>query len=501
MRNSTFKPTLLLISGQILAFAGTFLVPLILVRIFAPAEFGTYKQLFLIYATLYAIAQIGMAESLYYFLPLGPQKSGRYVMNSLLVLMASGLVFLGVIEIAGSRIADWMNNPGLARYMPWIGVYLWLTVSTSVLEITMVAKKRYLWASFTYAFSDLLRAAFFIIPVLIVQHLDWLLMGGVAFAVFRFGVTVFYLRREFGTEFKPDFTLLKKQLAYALPFQTACLVYILQFNFHQYAVSSRFDAATFAIYAVGCLQVPLVDLLFTTTGSVMMVRMGEEIREGRTESVLAIWYDATRKLALFFFPLVGLLLVTAHALIVILYTETYLPSVPIFMIASTEILLSSLLTDAFLRVYAQTRFLFLLNTIRLAMILALIYPFMSAFGFAGALLATIIVDLIGKAIALQKIKGLLKVNFIQLLPWQDFGKIFIVAAAAVLPALMIGWKMNLSTFNFLAVTSLVYTASYLAMVFGLGLLTDNEKFEIMRLFQKLIARAVKMVPFKKEVKV
>jgi hypothetical protein len=126
---------------------------------------------------------------------------------------------------------------------------------------------------------------------------------------------------------------------------------------------------------------------------------------------------------------------------------------------------------------------------------------MSAFGFAGALLATIIVDLIGKAIALQKIKGLLKVNFIQLLPWQDFGKIFIVAAAAVLPALMIGWKMNLSTFNFLAVTSLVYTASYLAMVFGLGLLTDNEKFEIMRLFQKLIARAVKMVPFKKEVKV
>ena len=33
------------------------------------AEFGTYKQLFLIYATLFGVAQLGMAESLYYFIP------------------------------------------------------------------------------------------------------------------------------------------------------------------------------------------------------------------------------------------------------------------------------------------------------------------------------------------------------------------------------------------------------------------------------------------------
>ena len=49
---------------------------MLLVRTFNQAEFGTYKQLFLIYGTLYGLAQFGMAESLYYFVPRKPQEAG-----------------------------------------------------------------------------------------------------------------------------------------------------------------------------------------------------------------------------------------------------------------------------------------------------------------------------------------------------------------------------------------------------------------------------------------
>ena len=34
-------------------------------------------------------------------------------------------------------------------------------------------------------------------------------------------------------------------------------VEVIQLNYHQYVVAARFDAATFAIYAIGCLQIPL----------------------------------------------------------------------------------------------------------------------------------------------------------------------------------------------------------------------------------------------------
>ena len=78
---SVFRPALLLMSGRTVAFAATFFIPLVLARIFDPAQFGTYKQLFLIWGTVYSIAQLGMASSLYYFLPRAPRMAGPYVAN------------------------------------------------------------------------------------------------------------------------------------------------------------------------------------------------------------------------------------------------------------------------------------------------------------------------------------------------------------------------------------------------------------------------------------
>ena len=88
--DSTFKPALLLTLGRVVAFLSTFFIPVILVRVFDPADFGTYKVLFLIYTTIFYVAQFGMAESLYYFMPLNPEQSNRYVVNSIVALAGAG---------------------------------------------------------------------------------------------------------------------------------------------------------------------------------------------------------------------------------------------------------------------------------------------------------------------------------------------------------------------------------------------------------------------------
>ena len=108
--DSVFKPALLLMSGRTVAFAATFFIPLVLARIFDPAQFGTYKQLFLIWGTVYYIAQVGMASSLYYFLPRAPRMAGSYVANSLLFLAAAGLVCLGALVVAAPNLGRWLRN-------------------------------------------------------------------------------------------------------------------------------------------------------------------------------------------------------------------------------------------------------------------------------------------------------------------------------------------------------------------------------------------------------
>lgn len=473
--DSTFRPVFSLMSGRALAFVATFFIPVVLVRVFDQAEFGTYKQAFLIYSTLYSIAQFGMAESLFYFLPLAPQRAARYVVNSLLFLATAGLICWALLETTGSRISQGLSNPALRDLVSLIGAYLLLMMIATGLEIVLTARKRYGWAAWSYGVSDLLRAAFFILPAVVMRRLDWLLGGAAAFAALRVGAALCYFVREFGRELRSDTGLLKQQLAYAGPFGLAVLVEILQSNFHQYAVSYHFDAATFAIYAVGCIQPPFLDFVATPAGNVMMVRMSEEIRDGRTEAALATWHDTTRKLALLLVPLVGLQLVVAREIIVSLFTASYVASIPIFMAWSTAIVLSVVLTDGVLRVYAETRFLLLLNTIRLLLILVLIGPFLRAFGLLGAALVTIFATAVTKGVALSRMKGLLRIGLPEVLPWRKLGAITAVTAGAMVPAVILKSYLELSPLPLLGTVTVVYAVTYVGLLLGFGLVTDGER--------------------------
>jgi len=475
---SVFRPALLLMSGRTLAFAATFFIPVVLARIFDPAEFGTYKQLFLVHSTIYYIVQLGMASSLYYFLPGAPHQAGRYVANSMWFLGVTGLAGFGLVVMASPKIAQWMSNNALTAYLPWIGLYLFLMMLSTALEIVLISRGRYLWASVSYAISDLARAAAFILPVLVFRQLRWLLWGAVAVALVRVVVTLFYFRREFRNTFTPDRVLLKSQLAYALPFAAAVLVETLQGSFPQYAVSYLFDPATFAIFAVGCLQIPLVDFAASPTSDVMMVKMQEKLAEGRKLAVLKIWHDTTWKLALLFFPLFAFCVVAAREIIVFLFTAKYAASVPIFMAWSTVILLTTFQVDGVMRVFAQTWFLLALNIMRLVIIAGLIKWSLSEFHLVGPVLVIVLATLVSKAAALARMKTLLQVSTAELLPWRSLAVLLCTAAASAAAALAVKSQIHVSTVPLLMVTAATYALTYAALVWRFDLLQEDEKLAI-----------------------
>jgi O-antigen/teichoic acid export membrane protein len=430
--DSALGPTLLLMAGRSLALAATFLTPVVLARVFDPADFGTYKQLFLLHATLYAVAQAGMAESLYYFLPGAGAAAGRYAANAVLFLGAVGILAGGLLAAAGAVLAGWLHNDALAAHAGPLAAFLGLTLGSAALEIVMIARRRYLAASVCYGASDVLRAACLVLPALWLPQLDAVLAGAVLFAVLRVAATGSYLAGTFGAGLRPDRARLAGQLAYAGPFGAAVLLEIAQASLPQYAVAFWFDAATFAVFAVGCLQVPLVDLVATSAGNVLMVRAAEAARAGRRDRVLAAWHDTTRQLALVFFPLVAGLLVVAPDLVVLLFTEQYRASVPVFRLSIAVVALAALATDAVLRAHARTGFLLALNAVRLGLVTALIAPLVGLLGLPGAILVTVVATVAAKALALRRIQRLLRVGLDRLLPWRYLGA---AAAAAILAAL------------------------------------------------------------------
>ncbi|HEV2174840.1 MAG TPA: oligosaccharide flippase family protein, partial [Nitrospira sp.] len=162
------KPALLIIAGRIAGFAAAFVTPLILVRMFDLETFGTYKQWFLLYITLLTITQIGMSESLLFFLPRAKAEAGRYVMNSVLFLAAVGATAAVILALSSSAIAGWMNNPALAPIIPLLALYLLFMQASIGLETVMTARSSYRSAAIAYAVTDVARAVFLIVPVLLV---------------------------------------------------------------------------------------------------------------------------------------------------------------------------------------------------------------------------------------------------------------------------------------------------------------------------------------------
>jgi O-antigen/teichoic acid export membrane protein len=285
----------------------------------------------------------------------------------------------------------------------------------------------------------------------------------------------------------PDTPLLKKHLAYALPFALAVLIDITQANLHMYVVSYHFDAATFAIYAVGCLQIPLVDFMMTSTSSVMMVRMREHLQDGNSAAVLRIWDDTTRKLALVFVPLVGGLLVTADPLIPVLFTDRYAGSIQLFMLWTLSILFTALMTDSMLRVYAETRYLILLNLIRLVFVAITISWFLSRFGLLGAVLVTLFATVLSKLVAFIRIKRSLQCSLVQLLPWRSLGATLLIGATAALPTLAIKSALHIPPVPLLLVTGAVYAAAYAGLLILYGPLHSEERLLLLSWARRPVA--------------
>jgi O-antigen/teichoic acid export membrane protein len=458
------RPALLLVGGRAAGLAASFAIGIVLARIFSPAEFGTYKQFFLVYATLYGLAQLGMAESLYYFVPRKSEQTGRYVCNAMVALALAGSACTALLYAGRASIAAWLTNAPLADHMLLLGLFLTFTLTSTVLEITMISRKRHRTAALTYAASDVGRTLLYILPALVFGSLRAVFVGATVFAALRLSMTVLSLWRQFGHDLRIDLPLLRQQLAYAVPFALAVGIEVVLINYHQYVVASRVDAAMFAIYAVGCLQIPLMDLVVTSTVSVLMVKMAEEASHGR--AALVLWHETICRLAFLMFPLAVFLLVAAHNLIVGLFTATYAASVPIFMVWALTILPPVLAVDAVLRVYAQTRFLLVMNLVRFAFLAATVGWCLSTFGLPGAVVVTLLAMTLVKLLGVVRIAHLMHVHIWEALPWGRLAGIALRAAIAAAPVLWLQHTLVMPPLVGLFVGGVVYASTYGALSYA-----------------------------------
>jgi O-antigen/teichoic acid export membrane protein len=467
-----------LMFAKTLGFAFTFILPPLLVRHLSQSEYGLFKQVFLIVGTAITVLPLSFGMSAYYFLPREGERARRQVvLNVLLFSLFVGALACLVLTLRPRLLADIFNDSTLVAYAPLIGAVILFWVVSSFLETVAVANQETKLSTIFIICAQLTKTLFMLTALLAFGSLRSLVYAALAQGILQTILLLLYLHSRFpGLWLDFDFKMLRTQMAYAMPLGFAGLLFTVQTDLHNYFVSHRFGPAEFAIYSIGCLELPLVGLLRESITSVMIPRVSLLQKENETREIILLMARVMRKLAAFFFPLYAFFIVAGREFIAFLFTANYLESWPIFALNLTLLPFSILVMDPVMRAFAEHRYFLLKVRILMFFILVGSLWFGSRrFGLLGAVGAVVLVSLIERLALLFKFGRVLNVSRRELVLMKDVGKLALAATVAgLVTALARSLVLSLKPFFVLAVCGLTFALVYLAAILLLRVVTGEE---------------------------
>jgi len=264
----------------------------------------------------------------------------------------------------------------------------------------------------------------------------------------------------------------------------AGLLYTIQTDLHNYFVSNRFSAATFAIYSIGVAQLPLVGILRESVSSVMLPRISHLQEQGQAREIIVLLANASRKLAAVFLPLYAFLMVTGQEFLTFMFTSAYAASWPIFAINLTLLPLCLLDVDAVSRAYENYRFFLVKLQIVLSVVMvAALWYGISRFGLVGAISVVVLINFILRLVLAIRFGRVLGASSRDLPLFKDVGKLALASAVVGLLCLIVRSLLIAGGFGPLAilvVCFIVCAAVYLPAILLLDVPSTDERQKVRR---------------------
>lgn len=471
-----------LTGANVVSFALSFAAPLLIVRLLSQSEFGVYKQSFQILSTALAVLNFQVASSTYYFMPRMPDKKLQVAMNVILFYAVAGLLLALAFVIYPQWATAIFHSADVAEHVPLLGVAILFWLVSANLEVMPLAMGDVRTASVFIVAAQLSKSALIIGAALIFRTVHAVMWAAVLQGVFQAALTLGYIRRRCGSFRKPlDWPLFKAQIGNAIPYGVGSIAQNLQNDLHNYFVSFFFPPALFAVYAVGCFQLPLLGLLQGSFNSVLIPEVAQLEAAGDRQGIVNVWFNAMRKLALAFLPAFALMFVVRRELITLLFTQKYADSVAIFGIFLFGLIPSMILTGPILRAFAEFRFFRLKLYLALLPITCLgLYVGIKSGGLIGAITAVVALQMLEAALTLVAIGrklGVTAKDFKQLAPMIPTALAALAAALVVLMA-KTALAQHVPVIILLAVCGLVFSAVYVVVGLAVGAITTSEKIEL-----------------------
>jgi O-antigen/teichoic acid export membrane protein len=483
-----------LLFARTIGFIVAMAMPLVVARVLDKQEFGTYRLALVAATTASTMLPFSVGLSAFYFLPRLSEERRRALICHIMAYHATvGLGVMALLIAFPQTLSFIVGNDALTPLAPLVGATIATIILSAFFDVAATANQDVGHSTSFIILAQVSRAIMIIGSAVLFRTVEALLYAWIIQGLLQSAALLIYLNYRFPRFWKyRSRELAWEQLRYVVPFGIAGLIVVAQLDLHNYIVSHHFDAATYAIYAIGTAQVPFTAILRDSVNAVLQARMSKLQQDNEIETMLHLVTRAWRTIALGIIPLFASLMLLAPDFITALYEPRYIDSVPIFRLNLFVLLTNVFMTDAVMRAFDSTRaWTVKLRASILAVQVALSLFLVPRFGLLGALLALLLSLVIDRIISVAQVFSLLGFRRDHHMKvFRDFLQLAALSGIACLPpAAVLALLPHARPLLRLGVGMAIFGLSYMALVVVTGFLDGEERL----LLRSSIARGLRMV--------
>ncbi|MCC9640879.1 oligosaccharide flippase family protein [Rhodopirellula sp. JC740] len=366
-------------------------VSIVMARVLLKEDLAAYRQTFLAYATVAPIIGLGIGQGMFYFLPTEKLRIRGRLLDGMAVTGTMGVAFATFIAFGGNELlAQRFSNPKIANLLLWMIPYAIITTPTNFVGSVLVARDHATRAAVFGTCRHLFVGASTIIPLLIWQTVEITIVGNlVASILMAFFALRLMLNSTPADSCNPTLAGIRELVTFSMPLALAGMFGTLSLQLDKIIVSAMCPPEEFAVYSLDAIEIPLIGIVTGAITSVALTDMRKAVDAEKPQEALRLFRGIAEKSSLVILPVMVYLLINADALISILYTSVYIDSATPFRLYLLLLPIRTVVFGSIIVAAGASRFVLIRSLTGLVINLVLSILFVSAFGYSGAVLATV----------------------------------------------------------------------------------------------------------------
>jgi len=430
---------------NIFKYAVGFIIPIILVRLLAKNDFGTYQQLLIISTVSIGIMRLGIPTSIYYFYSqIGDALKNIFILQTIVMLLLSGIFSASIIYVASPYISLSIGNTLIANLLPIYTLYILFYLASDYLSHLLISQDRYYFNLWLQVCESIVRVLILIVPLLLGFGIYGLIISIATYAFIRYVLYLYIIRGYIFSLHRHDLKTLFiiDQLKYSLPLGLTRVMATIGGQFDKILISIYFTTSQFAVYAIGALSIPLDVIFQTSVANILRANLPPLVVENKIDEVCTLLRNSVRKLSLIIWPISAYIFLYSQEFINILFTNNYADSVDIFRIYLIAMPLNALILSPIPQVFGVTKYNMYISSfgISFKMIFSLIL--INTIGYYGPAIVSVVTSYLVSYLFYRVSRKLIKRPIGEIFPLYSFRKLILTIVISSILSLLACWSID-----------------------------------------------------------